>query len=816
MSTSFSPSVRLVNPVTEFSTDGTMAANSDSKLCTERAIRTYVTNAVGAIAPPEAGTDGIVDKTQSTIDMPDATTVRIQPAVPGGSYDIIVINGGASMRYTVSAAQQVSLASGTGLYFIYFDSTATLSVATVWNDDFILKYAIVATAFYNAAMVPPTTVLFSEERHGIAMPPVVHLYEHNTYGTRYVSGLALNSFQADQNGNLDSHAQFGGDQGYFYDEDLTFSVAPRAAAAAFGVLLYRIGNAWQGDLLSIFSVKRKPAGLLYYNQYTGGAWQLTELTENDYVLAHVFATNQATGPRWTAVMGQARYTTIPAARAGATSEITSLTTIGLPTAEWVLVGTVIFQTSNGYGNSVKARVRTNDLGESYTNWLVQRVGRGTAPTAHANLSGLSADDHLQYAQTAGRPAESLTVQATLRTDFLAERTGAHGVSVTGVLNDASNRAAVAFPVAPGTSVFIGPDTAPSARADCVCLGYRAGNNLTGGGNIAVGSFAATGAVGSTGINNTVIGFAAGSAIAGGSYHTLVGASSGTGLVAETGVTAVGYQAMLSTTGGQNVAVGYQAIIQGGAVTRCVAVGAGAMGFTVNTLDSTFVGYNSGESAEGDTNSGLGSEAGQAATGSDNVYIGYRAGKLSVGNYCTYIGAGAGFLSPGGLMGTRNTYVGYGVVPLVNETETTRIGAAGAVLPRTFITGIRGVTTGVNDAVAVLIDSAGQLGTVSSALRTKQNIAPMPAAVAGELLALRPRTFEFRSRPGVAAYGLVAEEVAELPLLGAYLTARGADGQLETVRYHELPALLLELAQRQAALIRGLEARVAALEAARQG
>jgi hypothetical protein len=37
---------------------------------------------------------------------------------------------------------------------------------------------------------------------------------------------------------------------------------------------------------------------------------------------------------------------------------------------------------------------------------------------------------------------------------------------------------------------------------------------------------------------------------------------------------------------------------------------------------------------------------------------------------------------------------------------------------TFIAGIRGVTTGANDALAVLIDSNGQLGTTNSSRRVK--------------------------------------------------------------------------------------------------
>ena len=53
---------------------------------------------------------------------------------------------------------------------------------------------------------------------------------------------------------------------------------------------------------------------------------------------------------------------------------------------------------------------------------------------------------------------------------------------------------------------------------------------------------------------------------------------------------------------------------------------------------------------------------------------------------------------------------------------------------TFIAGVRGSTTGA-DAIQVLIDSSGQLGTVSSSRRYKEDIQDMGRASAG-LLDLR--------------------------------------------------------------------------------
>jgi hypothetical protein len=101
----------------------------------------------------------------------------------------------------------------------------------------------------------------------------------------------------------------------------------------------------------------------------------------------------------------------------------------------------------------------------------------------------------------------------------------------------------------------------------------------------------------------------------------------------------------------------------------------------------------------------------------------------------------------------------------------------------------GYTTGL-PATAVVIDANGQLGTVSSSRRYKENIQPMGDA-SDKVLELRPVTFRYK-KPNAngekpVQYGLIAEEVAEvLP----ELVVTNKEGQPETVAYQTLPVLLL--------------------------
>ena len=114
--------------------------------------------------------------------------------------------------------------------------------------------------------------------------------------------------------------------------------------------------------------------------------------------------------------------------------------------------------------------------------------------------------------------------------------------------------------------------------------------------------------------------------------------------------------------------------------------------------------------------------------------------------------------------------------MAGESNTTRIGI---LQNRCFISGIREVTTGVPDAINVVIDSAGQLGTVSSSRRFKDEIKPMDQA-SEAILCLKPVTFHYKSdHTGRPQFGLIAEEVAEV---NPDLVVRDKNGEIYTVRY----------------------------------
>jgi len=137
-----------------------------------------------------------------------------------------------------------------------------------------------------------------------------------------------------------------------------------------------------------------------------------------------------------------------------------------------------------------------------------------------------------------------------------------------------------------------------------------------------------------------------------------------------------------------------------------------------------------------------------------------------------------------------------------------IGTVGAnVNDSCFIGHIRGVTTTQNNAIPVLIDSLGQLGTVSSSRRFKKEIKPMDKA-SDAILALKPVTFHYKSdSKDTPQFGLIAEEVAAV---NPDLVVRDEKGEVYTVRYDAVNAMLLNEFIKEHQKVQRLEAALAAV------
>jgi hypothetical protein len=201
----------------------------------------------------------------------------------------------------------------------------------------------------------------------------------------------------------------------------------------------------------------------------------------------------------------------------------------------------------------------------------------------------------------------------------------------------------------------------------------------------------------------------------------------------------------------------------------IGPGSGNLEF-VTGIQNTSVGGNSLQATEaGGNNSAFGFGTLSALVGgSYNLSVGYNSGSSYTASESSNITLNA--------TGTAS------------ESNTLRIGSGTGTgnqqLQSAFISGISGVTV-ANSAAVLINTTTGQLGTVSSSLRFKENVKDMKES---NILKLRPVNFTYKKDDSQQEqWGLIAEEVHEVfPSLVTY----DSSGYPSTVRYHDLPAILL--------------------------
>jgi hypothetical protein len=331
----------------------------------------------------------------------------------------------------------------------------------------------------------------------------------------------------------------------------------------------------------------------------------------------------------------------------------------------------------------------------------------------------------------------------------AEGDGAlQNLATNGVRNTAVGFDALSSNTGGGANTAIGASALESntANNNTACGSFALNANTTGGGNTATGIDALM--LNINGSTNTANGAST-------LFHNTSGSNNvATGSLAlfnnTTGIqnTATGVSALVNNNGSANTANGFRALQKNTTGIQNTANGGNAL--LANTTGN-------GNTAEGAA--ALGKN-----TGSFNTAVGFNAGSaLTTGHDNIDIGAGG----------------------VAGESNTMRIGTVKQTT--TFIAGISGNT--VANGVGVIINSAGQLGTIQSSARFKEGIKPMDSA-SEAILALQPVTFRYKQEldpEGIPQFGLIAEQVEKV---NPDLIVRDEQGKVTTVRYEAVNAMLL--------------------------
>lgn len=337
--------------------------------------------------------NGFDNQTDSTIAFVDGTrTFSITPT--GASFSF---NSG-NLRFTKVAVDSVVATNVEGLHYFYYDNSGVLIHTTTFTEAIITDYAFVALVYWDATN--EKAIAIADERHGNIMDSATHLYHHSTQGTSYASGLTPGDLDVDGSGNDASAAQLSVTSGVIWDEDLKFTI-PVAPVTTAIPIFYKDGasGAWrriEGD-----GYIGTTAGLggraVYNNPDAGGAgvWGLTEITNKDFYLMHLFATDDIDdGFFW--FMGQEEYGSKGVAREGALTELLSMNVDGMPTVEYKSVASFIMQTDTNYTNTPKSKLVSTDTGDSYVDWRAINTGvavsiAGAVSTTWGDILGTLSD-----------------------------------------------------------------------------------------------------------------------------------------------------------------------------------------------------------------------------------------------------------------------------------------------------------------------------------------------------------------------------------------------------------------------------------------
>ena len=360
----------------------------------DAATKAYVDSLTIGVSQVTKEPTGFPSRADSAVTFDDLSrTLTITPT--STSFDVYV----KGKKFT-KTEDSIVINDDSGNHYVFYDEFGSLTETSIFDVSIFTDNALVAIVYWNNET--NSHIYFAEERHGLTMDGATHGYLHTVFGARYLLGLALEDFSVNGTGDVAADAQFVSDQGKIRDEDLLIEIAQQDDIP----ILYREGSLWRKKSADAYPVIYSgTAGYtelrLPYNRFNGTSWSLSQVNNNSFVLVHFFGTNDK-DHGVVGIQGINQYSSISAARNAASTEISSLS--GLPFAEFVAIGSVVFETANGYTNVPKARTRSVNGGDYVDFRGTQLYTPAGEATTHSLLSGLANDDHIQYLLVGGSRA----------------------------------------------------------------------------------------------------------------------------------------------------------------------------------------------------------------------------------------------------------------------------------------------------------------------------------------------------------------------------------------------------------------------------
>lgn len=339
--------------------------------------------------------NGIVDKTKFAVSYSATTRVFSLTISEGAEY------WAGHTKYTpeVRLHTTTAHANTTGNWFLYYDSSGTLSVSSTYPD--LEMNLTVAYVYYNASTI--TAVLF-DERHPDTWDNATHAYQHNHVGSILLSGGTIADYTLDTPG--DAALQFSVAGTVFDDESYRHTLTALADGGPY-TIWYRSGdtanNEWSWDTTATVPVGNDGDDP-YYNELSGSTWVRTAITLNNrWVNYWICATNAYDDAgdnykhRFIIIMGQTLHST--AAAADSESLLTGISWGTVPFKEIVPLYKLTFRrVTELAAKNIHLDFVTRVLGENVN------IPQTSSPALHSALSGRS--------ETAQHPATAVSYDNT--------------------------------------------------------------------------------------------------------------------------------------------------------------------------------------------------------------------------------------------------------------------------------------------------------------------------------------------------------------------------------------------------------------------
>lgn len=326
---------------------GAFSANDDGSAV----LNVYYDQSCTVVETPAAGSVGTVN----FIPVP-----HITETVPNGVVDPALLNAtydNATQVFTISSAggqvwldgQKVNVANGAlaahanlpGAWYLKVAANGTISVSqSIWDllTDAPLKYLY---------RTPLGNHLLLNERHRGGYPygwnKAQHLHHHLYYGCLVKPGTGFALSGITYGGTALAQRQFAISGGTLADEDLETPISPLAAAGPYQ-RWYRSGNGTAFEFTAAADPLILNGAAPRYNQFTGGAWQLTDVPTGRYWNQWVFGCPaDDTQKQFMVVLGQAVYSSQALAEAETLSA--NLQIGDMPLSEMVPLFRITYQRS---------------------------------------------------------------------------------------------------------------------------------------------------------------------------------------------------------------------------------------------------------------------------------------------------------------------------------------------------------------------------------------------------------------------------------------------------------------------------------------